>query len=371
MKLFDLVDETLYREMLEQGYIRQNTNPHLPLFTVGYTEKAQFERKWNDVTINCRGLIVDVALNIIARPWKKFFNVGEGDILFDMNDPVEVTNKMDGSLGILYSLVNNPRDGMAYAIATRGSFESDQAIHATRVWQDKYALKMTDRSVLDALNQYTFLFEIVYPENRIVLDYDGMDDLVLLGAVHTEFGYVIGPLAAKALIDWSGPVTEVFNYKTMQEAVEAQERPNAEGVVIRSGNKMVKLKQTDYMALHKLISNLSEKSVWQQLGQGMTIGEICEALPDEFHGFVTETGENMQYAAYQRRQQIIDRFYSLVSSLPGYSVDEIGLGISRKDFARAAMRLDDYKYMFLLLDNRDIRPVVWEELKPKGDTGAR
>lgn len=370
MKLFDLVDETLYREMLEQGYIRQNTHPYLPMFTVGYTEKAQFDRKWNEVTINCRGLIVDVGLRILARPWKKFFNVGEGDILFGMNDRIEVTDKMDGSLGILYPLydgrMNEALDGMAYAIATRGSFESDQAIHATRIWQDKYALHM-DGPALAMMKEYTFLFEIVYPDNRIVLDYGELDDLVLLGAVNIEYGYYHGPLEAAALLNWDGPMTPVFSYQTMQEVVNAPDRLNAEGVVMRSGNKMLKLKQTDYIELHRLISNLSEKSVWQGLRDGKTAEEICETLPDEFHGFVKETAEKITNQFVELALEVNKEFMDVMHS---FNIPA-GQLVSRKDFAFAVAMSPYRKYMFNLFDDKRIVEMLFDDIKPKGETNAR
>jgi RNA ligase len=358
MWLFDLIDENLYRQMVAEGYVRENPHPSLPLTILGYTEKAQFERKWNDATINCRGLIVDHNREIVARPWKKFFNAGEGNILFDMNDRVEVTDKMDGSLGILYPLVDEPKDGMGYAISTRGSFTSDQAIHATRIWQDKYALKMCVFSKY-ALMRFTFLFEIIYPENRIVLNYGELDDLVLLGAVHTDLGYYIGPNDAATWLQWDGPVAPVFSYKTMQEVVNAPDRHNAEGFVLRSGTKMIKVKQTDYVELHKLVTNLSERTVWSALRDGKTVEELAVLFPDEFHEFIRTTGLNLLHAHLNMEYSLQKEFNRIRDSLPDMW--------TRKDFAMAAKGHPDIKYLFMILDDNydSLREKIWEELKPK------
>jgi hypothetical protein len=78
------------------------THPTLPLFIHNYSEKTQFDKRWDEVTMSCRGLILDNNGDVIARPWKKFFNYGEGRLKIDDVMPVEVTDKMDGSLGILY-----------------------------------------------------------------------------------------------------------------------------------------------------------------------------------------------------------------------------------------------------------------------------
>lgn len=362
MNLFDLVDEELYHRMAAEGFLREQIHPTLPYRILNYTEKAQFAKLWNNVTLNSRGLIVDKYDEVIARPWKKFFNLGEGFAEFDWDSPVEVTDKMDGSLGILYPTERqvkwnngNPITvNYEYEIATRGSFTSDQSIHATRVWKERYADKA------DPNPEYTFLFEIIYPANRIVLNYNGLDDLVLLGAVHIEHGYYLGPGEAAALLEWDGPVTKVFEHKTLHDAFLAEPRPNAEGYVIRSGNKMVKLKQTDYVDLHKIVTNLNERTVWSQLGEGKTVSDICEALPDEFHSWVKEVSERLQIMAGTRHKEIIDEYLRIVIEVEG----EVS---NRKKFAAVASKSPESKYMFMLLDNRPIHDLVWAELKPEVD----
>jgi len=93
----------------------------------------------------------------------------------DLDAQVEVTNKEDGSLGILYPV---PSGG--YAVATRGSFASDQALWAT-AWFRKYA----DYGYFNP--KYTYLFEILASWNRIVLSYD-WEGLVLIGIIDKETG---------------------------------------------------------------------------------------------------------------------------------------------------------------------------------------
>lgn len=68
--------------------------------------------------------------------------------------------------------------------------------------------------------------EIIYPENRIVLDYAGLDDLVLLGAVEIATGRSFGP---EAVADWPGPVVETFDYATFGAALAAPPRPQSGG----------------------------------------------------------------------------------------------------------------------------------------------
>lgn len=356
MKYTDIFSSELLDEMVAEGFVRIQTHPVLPLRILNYSEKAQFARRWNGCTLNCRGLIVDADDNVIARPFAKFFNMGDSHAAdIDWDSPVEVTDKKDGSMGILYSIIpvkaGIPPYGFQYGFATRGSFASDQAIHATKLWLERYKNTAVPED-------WTFIFEIVYPGNRIVLDYGDMDDLILLGAVNKQHGFVYGPREAQALLDWNGPVTEVFDYKNIHEAVGAPYRANAEGLVIRSGAKMVKLKQADYIELHRLISMLSERSVWSQLKDGKSILEICEALPDEFHGFVRNVGGELLEQFEWVYGEAVSKYHSLIASLP--------VGFTRRDFAMKANGVDHYRsHMFMLLDGKPLDELVWKQLRPE------
>jgi RNA ligase len=216
MKLSDLMNiDDLDREILD-GFVRVRTHPHDPDTQIfNYTEKAQYEKHWNYVTKQCRGLIHRRG-EVLARPFDKFFNLGEHD--YDTSDVfapdrlVEMTDKMDGSLGILYPW---PGDGFKmrhqWAIATRGSFESEQAIHATDVLRNKYP-------DFKPAPGFTYLFEIVYPENRIVLDYGDQDDLILLGMRNIDRGFIVGPQSSVATSAWPGAVTDFWGYMSFSKA---------------------------------------------------------------------------------------------------------------------------------------------------------
>src|ERR1700683_3484778 len=170
MKLNNLIEPGLLDDMLEQGYIRQQFHPGEPLAILNYTEKAQFDRVWNDATRQCRGLLYKVfGQEVVARPFPKFFNYGEEDVHHSYyHTPVTVTDKLDGSLGILY-----PVGHYGWAIATRGSFTSPQALHGTAKLQEYL-------KTWEPADGSTYLFEIIYPANRIVCNYYDTDDLFLL-----------------------------------------------------------------------------------------------------------------------------------------------------------------------------------------------
>jgi len=115
--LANILDTDLLAAMLAGGYVRAQRHPELPLLIYGYTEKAQYENVWNPVTLTCRGLVVDSTSGaVVARPFAKFFNHGQpGAPTFAADEPVTVTDKADGSLGVLHPVPSG------WAVATRGA----------------------------------------------------------------------------------------------------------------------------------------------------------------------------------------------------------------------------------------------------------
>lgn len=346
-------------DAVAEGHVTMRHHPSLPLCIYNYSPEVQHTNYWNDITLMCRGLILDHAGNIVARPWKKFFNLGQVDLPIQFDTPVEVMDKVDGSLGILYPTP----DG--FAVATRGSFDSGQARHATQLWKDEYAMYHDFHIGTGFMDDYTFLFEIIYPSNRIVLNYGDMDDLMLLGAVQKSTGYYIGPREAQAILGWIGPVVEVMPYNSISEALRYTDRPNAEGFVIRSHNFMVKLKQPDYLELHKLVTNASPKTVWEQLKAGKSKSEIVSAFPDEFHDYIGGMIDPLIYEFNTRLTEIQSAFSVATSNVAKSKTNAVDASVSRRDYAFEFKKWKDAKYFFLMLDNRPIRDVLWAELKPK------
>lgn len=346
------------------GDVTKRPHPDLPYNIYNYSPEVQFSKKWNDVTLNCRGLILDHDYKIIARPWKKFFNLGEVELGFQFDDPVEVMDKADGSLGILYPhIVNTPEYfDIHWQVATRGSFTSEQAIRATKIYRRKY-------SNYDPIPGYTMLFEIIYPSNRIVLDYGDMEDLMLLGAVENSTGYYHGPEQARhywhkrgplSAAQWPGPVVDVYSYADITTALGHMGRKNKEGYVIRRNNFLVKVKEPDYLDLHRLVTNCSPRTVWEQLKDGRSKSEIVSNFPDEFHAMVEGFIDPLVSEFNSRLAILQEEFYEILLK----ANEKHPEGASRAEMAAIIKKKKDAKFFFLMLDNRPIREVLWVSLKP-------
>lgn len=325
------------------GYVRIVEHPDFSeMWIANYTQNAAFEGRWNNVTLNCRGLIFDAFGTIIARPFPKFFNYGQvGCPEIDLDTAAIVSDKMDGSLGILY-----PGQDGKYYIATRGSFTSDQAIKGTEILHTKYA-NFKPRP------GWTYLFEIVYPENRIVCDYGDTEDLVFLGAVHDN-GHTYDAEIADVL-GWFGPAAEVFEYQTMREALQAEPRAGKEGLVVHLLNSdvRVKIKQEDYVRLHRIVTNLNARSVWQAMVNSK-VQELIEQTPDEFHDFVRGVESNISDQATRIFTETYRNYLNIY----------VDPDMSRKDFAAAAVKTPYRAELFLMFDGKDVYKYILEKLKP-------
>lgn len=262
--IYDLLDGAELYKMVEEGRIKKQVHPSLPISIYNYTAAAQYKNIWTKAERVCRGLIVeDGSGKVIARGPEKFFNYGQtGAPEATMDTLVSVTRKEDGSLGIGWTY-----DGQ-YGIATRGSFTSDQAQHATAKIDDEVR-KWIDWTEEDG---QTVIYEIVYPLNRIVLDYKGRDELIRLGNVSNATG-LIGHRGDEVMKDFlirfedalklpipadeEGYVLDIYDDEYIGEGWNMQHRITVTG--------HVKLKGEEYKILHGLLTNTNARRIWVQL----------------------------------------------------------------------------------------------------------
>jgi RNA ligase len=323
--------------LIEQGYILRQTHPSLPLTIYNYAAKAQFDRYWVPATLHCRGLVLDEYYQPIARPLPKFFNLQE----YQGNLPDGVPNiyeKLDGSLIILFYYQGQ------WEVASRGSFTSEQAQKARGLFANYQAdVDRLDRS-------HTYLFEIIYPSNRIVVDYGDVERLVLLAVVHTQTGVELD-CEAVSWIDRAEtyPATALPEWiKTIDE--QQAELNNHEGFILKWPNGFrLKYKLADYVRLHRIITRVQAKDIWECLSQNQNLEQFLDSVPDEFYNWVKDTKLELE-TKYQEIETECQNVFK-------------DLGERRE----TAMYFQTQKYpgvLFLMLDQRDYTQVIWKLIKP-------
>ena len=345
VNLHDILDVALLKQHVQNGLVSERPHNDLPYYIYNYTPECQYARAWDGVTTKCRGLIVDNSGNVLARPFPKFFNWDE------TRQPIPVGNairmdKMDGSLGILYPVYewrfNGGNQGFfvtEHRIATRGSFHSEQAAFATNHFQDMY-----DFSWFSPMDDKTYLFEIIYPENRIVVDYGDYKGLVLIDVIDNE----TGKSDSQEFDDckWPDKVSrKLVNGFHEQDVVDIAKGNEGFVYLWPERNHRVKMKSAEYVELHRIVTNLSEKTVWEAMVAGKGIDEIKKPLPEEFHEWVDNVYTGIRESAYAKMAEVRVEYHEI-------AIHKSTKNWTRKDFALAVKDSPNAKYLFMILDGR-------------------
>lgn len=379
MKLDSLLDKDELSRLLTEGLVGVQHHPTLPLRIFNYTQRAQFAGQWGGAIDYCRGLIVDYENNIIARPFKKFFNLNTSSIpeTMEANLPQSkpiITTKMDGSLGIYWYY-----DGHE-GIATRGSFTSPQALWATDWYMKHRKIQHGDGygGTVEWPIETTTLFEIIYPENRIVVKYD-FEGLVVLGMVDIEKGF------EWAYEDFSFHaqfnqfrVTKKIDGVSLMKLKEANIE-NEEGYVLTYLKRdapplKVKVKMADYLRLHKIVTGMNARSVWELLSSGQGTAGF-EYTPEHFKKWLAKWSEKLNYE-FNMRFVAARKIFSDFPKQPVYILSDLGAPMGDREYRAAFAKYisgttrDLHGVLFAMLDGKDPAPIIWKSIKPRGDDTA-
>ncbi len=289
-------------------------------------------------------------------------------------------DKVDGSLAVVFHYAGRWR------VASKGSFISAQATWAQRRLDGKDTAALRPGT--------TYLAEILYPQNRIVVDYGDRRDLVLLAAFGVDGTEV--PLA-EAAAHWEGigSVVTVWPAMPIDELIALTESntlpggatatgTQAEGFVLRFASGVrAKAKLSEYVRLHRVLTKVTERDIWRahgiqrfaglpakQLAQGLgcTAAEIeaadgkpldalLDQVPDEFDTWVREVIDRIEGEAALLERAIDEAYAGLAH-----------LAADRGAFARAVKELPDREVraaMFLRLDGRSTDLAVWRNVRPE------
>lgn len=209
---------------------------------------------WDETSKHCRGLILDEQGIIVERPFSKFWTfkqyLSESMVLLSENQIFRIPKgefrlleKIDGTMVTLYWINNKPY------LATQRSFTNAKAIEATKLLYEKYS------NLFSKLNRrYTYVFEAVYPETKVLIDYGDTRELYLIGVIDKRSGISL------ELPDIGFPLcrdfTSEYGYVSSLNDLKEINLLNHEGFVIYYKNgDMIKLKFPWYQQAHKILDS--------------------------------------------------------------------------------------------------------------------
>ncbi|MCL1868111.1 MAG: T4 RnlA family RNA ligase [Paludibacter sp.] len=330
----------LLKEMIDRRFINVQKHPRLPLWLYNYSKRAQYKEVWNEATVACRGLIMDKEMNIVSRPFKKFFNYWEIDPEKIPHEHFAVTEKVDGSLGISYWYKG------VWRIATRGSFDGKQASKANEILQKKHS-----KSIKKMRPELTYLFEIIYPDNKIIVDYGNREELILLAVIDTETGVELTDFE-----DIGFPVIKTYDeLNSFEDIIKFKESnpDNAEGVVVRfeSGLRL-KVKFEEYMRLHNIMLGMTGIKVWNYISRGNDIEKLYELATEEQLLWLKSTAEKILSDYENLKQKIMTEY----CALPSFD--------NKKEAAEYITGKENEAILFNLLNKKPIEKLIWQKIKP-------
>ena len=308
-----------------------------------------------------RGTIIDDKGYVVASAFPKFFNYEEvADKVPVKGDYVYVQEKVDGSLGIFFHYENE------WHLATKGSFTSEQAKKGMEILKRDYRLH-------NFLTHVTYIVEIIYPENRIVVDYKDKEKIVFLStSVDGEEQHWTTSLAIfnASYIKKKDIVKceQHFSFgPELYKSLKEKNIKNKEGFILRfqPDTFRMKIKFEEYVRLHRLLTNFSNVDIWELLKDGKNLDEFLDRVPDEFDKWVKDTIRNLQYHKYaieERAGKTHDYFrygkYNDRETEP-----------TKKEFAEhlefCKVEPSIRSICFAMWDRKDYDHIIWKMIRPQ------
>lgn len=377
MNFFDYIgisEDDFIEKYLKTGLVSESLHKDFPLNLYTYSRKAVQDNIWDGVTSKCRGIVIHRDTDvIIARPFEKFHNYGTTSIegtspetnpLLFKRKP-EIIEKVDGFLCTLY------RWGGEDYIASKGSFHSIHAKWATAEYRKQYRAGFPPG--------WTPMFEGLCRDLRIVLDYGDQSGLVLLAVIHNESGRELPPAMLKELANRNGMRTaRVFNV-SLDSAIAATREENVlpgEGYVLTWYNEdgpptRLKLKYVEYLRLHRMVTGVSPKRIWEVLSQAHLKSELAEYLSNStpwFTKFVNQWKTALEGEFNRIQVEARNRYYNVKETVR-VKVGQLpydNLGAERKAWALEFLREENREFapiLFAMLDGKDESVVIWKQVK--------
>ncbi len=323
---------------VDEGWLSRSKHKTLPLSIYCYSNNTQYEGHWTDITKFARGVVVDNNGNVVTCVTPKFFNWGERNAPHPPKFKDYLAfEKVDGSMLNLTTY-----EGKLLG-TTKASFDNEYIDFGMRYVLDNKCIGP------HMSTENSYMTEVVLPR-----ELDGMRRAVehepgvyFLGATHTETRKDLNPTMFYGL--WEGPFPQMYKNSIDELLQDSNNMEGTEGWVIRYSNGMrFKIKTVWYLRLFRLISNL-DNNVKDQILAGMSLDEILLDVPEELTEEIKTLWSSIMELVYDTEAQAVKTYHRIMHSKKPSN---------RKAFAQEVSKDPLKPYLFKLLDEKDIRPMI-------------
>ena len=329
----------------------------------------------NPIVKEARGIIFrESDLKCVCYPFTKFMNADEPNSDLDKLDwsSIKTQEKIDGSL------LKAWYDEGSWHISTNGTIDASQATvgeqsvnSSTRTFRDIFDLALTSAGIsFDSFTKlldvnYTYMFELVSPYNRIVINYD-TTELYFIGVRDMISGKELNPRDFTSLTKYFKCPKE-YDLHTLEAIRDAANKLNSNNVINDEGFVLVdkyfnrvKVKSMEYVKAHHLSNN-----------GAVTIERLINVI------LKNETSEFLTYCPMykDRIEDLAGRMDLFKSEVTGIirkmKESQPDIFSNRKEYAEVVKTYDKRYQSFLFRhDNLDdafsrLTPAKWKDLLNK------
>lgn len=296
---------------------------------------------YDPIVKECRGLILDEKLNVVSRPFDRFYNYHETKDKCTNN--IDVYEKADGTLIRIYWCYLTDK----WEIGTRGTaFGEGRVVSSNRQISFRElileTMKLDEKHFQEIMSSFkkelTYVMEFISPENLIITPYK-KSELVLLGLVYNQREYQ--ERSFETVRDYKNRfqklgldirLPEIYHFDSVEEAIEsASFLPDLkEGYVAfcRETGVRMKIKSPKYVAFHHMKGNFSEDNA---------IKLVLMNESSEFLSYFPEYEDDI------RKYQILYKEFRMKISEAYEKVKDIE---NNKDFSKAVSKFNTKKLFF-------------------------
>jgi len=302
----------------------------------------------------CRGLIFYTDGRLMSRPFHKFFNVGEREETLvhnlDLSAPHVIMEKMDGSM-IRPIMV----DGKLRLATKMGVTDTSIAAEAiVTVAQLEWMEIMFVQGV-------TPLFEFISPENRIVIEYD-RNELVLLALRVDRTGEYLDIYDVKFDAFFNTVPTYGSVDGSFVEYIARQRgREGREGDIVRfADGHMLKIKNDWYVRIHKVKDKIrTDRHILSLVLEGM-IDDVMPHLDENDFARVRDY-EARFHDAYNMKRIFLSHFANVMVM----EADGDRKKLATELLPRSAATKLEYRFVFGVADGKDMNEMLMTHVKSK------
>ena len=320
---------------------------------------SQINSDFNDEIVReCRGLIIDKDYTPVCVPFFKFGNYGEPYAAQIDWESAKVEEKIDGSLIKVWNY------GGKWIVSTNGTIfaekasigsETDNSANGTKqgIMTNKFssfgdlfhsALNNIGFDIESLNPQFTYMFELVSPYNRVVVPYDSIDVYHIGTRNNISF--------KETELDIGVKKPRRYECNNINDLIEmaSKLRYCEEGYVVKDKYyNRIKVKSPAYVAVQHLIDGMSDKTLMELLK-------------------TNEAGEFLVY--FPEYKQSVDKLTAKIDNAVSYINEIIRAEIdgktfeTRKDFADVATKTKYPAFFFQYYDGKIKNPSEWLRSMP-------